>query len=105
MGHGDKWACGCEACTEHPRSAEARAHRKLNRLLSGLNEKQVRRVAGLLAEQQGHGGIAHLSRLTGMSRTTILKGQRELEGEDPVPEDRVRRPGGGRKALEKKDQT
>jgi hypothetical protein len=98
-----KWVCRCEACEEHPRSGEATEHRKLNRLLSNLNEKQARRVIGLLAEREGHGGIAHLSRVTGMSRTTILRGQRELLGEDLVPEDRVRRAGGGRKALEKKD--
>jgi hypothetical protein len=40
-----------------------------------------------------------------MSRTTILQGQRELVGSDPTPTDRVRRPGGGRKPLEKKDPT
>jgi hypothetical protein len=78
-------------------------HRKLNRLISGLDEKQARRVLGLLAEREGHGGIARLSRVTGMSRTTILQGQRELIGRDPTPLDRVRRPGGGRKRLEKKD--
>lgn len=78
-------------------------HRKLNRALSGLDEKHARRVLGLLAEKEGHGGIARLSRVTGMSRTTILQGQRELVGNDPVPKDRVRRPGGGRRALEKKD--
>ena len=98
-----KWKCTCSACTEHPRSAEATEHRKLNRVVSGLDEKHARRVLGLLAEREGHGGIARLSRVTGVSRTTILLGQRELVGEDPVPEDRVRRPGGGRMALEKKD--
>jgi hypothetical protein len=46
--------------------------------------------------------VALLSRVTGMSRTTIAQGQRELVGEDLVPADRVRRPGGGRKPLEKK---
>lgn len=74
-------------------------------MLSGLDEKQARRVLGLLADNEGHGGIARLSRVTGVSRTTILRGQRELLGEDPVPDGRVRRPGGGRKALEKKDPT
>jgi hypothetical protein len=52
---------------------------------------------------EGHGGIARLSRVTGVSRTTILHGQRDLVGDDPTPADRVRRPGGGRKRLEKKD--
>lgn len=99
------WACKCEACTDHPRSTEATDHRKLNRVLSGLDEKHARRVVGLLADKLGHGGITQLSRVTGMSRTTILLGQRELVGNDPVPEDRVRRPGGGRKPLEKKGGT
>jgi len=98
-------SCKCEACQERPQSAEAREHRKLNRLVSGLDEKQARRVVGLLAEREGHGGIARLSRVTGMSRTTILHGQRELVGHDPTPAHRVRRAGGGRKRLEKKDPT
>jgi len=97
--------CKCEACTKHPRSAEATEHRKLNRVLAGLDEKHARRVLALLAEKLGHGGITHLSRVTGMSRTTIQLGQRELVGKDPVPVDRVRRPGGGRKPLEKKDRS
>jgi len=60
-------------------------------------------IRGLLAEMEGHGGIARLSRVTGVSRTTILHGQRDLVGDDPTPAHRVRRPGGGRKRLEKKD--
>lgn len=89
-------------CEEHPRSATAIEHRKLNRVVALLDEKQARRVVGLLAEREGHGGIARLSRVTGMSRTTILQGQRELVGDDPVPPDRVRRTGGRRKPLERK---
>lgn len=103
MAAGTKWVCKCGACTEHPRSGEATEHRKLNRALSGLDEKHARRIVGLLAEKEGHGGISRLSRVTGMSRTTILLGQRELVGRDPVPKERVRRRGGGRKSLEKKD--
>ena len=102
MGARSKWVCSCEACGERPRSAEATEHRKLNRVLSALDEKQARRVLGLLAERAGHGGVAQLSRVTGVSRTTILHGKKELVGNDPVPEDRIRRPGGGRKPLEKK---
>lgn len=97
--------CRCEACKEHPRSAEATEHRKLNRALSGLDEKHMRRILGLLAEKEGYGGIARLSRVTGVSRTTILQGQQELVGSDPIPVARIRRSGGGRKPLEKKDPT
>jgi hypothetical protein len=98
-------ACECEVCEEHPRSATAIEHRKLNRVVALLRDEKQARVVGLLAEREGHGGIARLSRVTGMSRTTILQGQRELVGDDPVPAGRVRRPGGGRKPLEKKDPT
>ena len=76
-----------------------------NRVVALLDEKQARRVVGLLAEREGHGGVALPSRVMGMSRTTIAQGQRKLVGEDPVPADRVRRPGGGRKPLEKKGRT
>ena len=92
-------------CTTHPRSAESTEHRKLNRALAGLDEKHARRILGLLAEREGHGGIARLSRVTGVSRTTILRGQRDLVGVDPIPEGRLRKPGGGRLSLEKKDLT
>lgn len=103
MANRTTWQCECAACVEHPRSEESIEHKKLNRVLADLDEKSARRVVGLLAEKEGHGGIARLSRITGMSRTTILEGQRELVGKDPVPEGRTRRPGGGRKPLEKKD--
>lgn len=97
--------CRCAACKKRPRSTEATEHKKLNRAISGLDEKHARRVLGLLAEKEGHGGIARLSKITGMSRTTILQGQRELVGRDPIPEGRVRRLGGGRMSLEKKGPT
>src|ERR1700758_5644892 len=99
------WKCRCEECTKHPDGRAASEHRQVHRLIGGLDEKHARRLLGFLGETLGHGGIAYLSRVTGMSRTTILRGQRELRGEDPIPVDRVRRPGGGRKPLEKKDQT
>jgi ABC-type multidrug transport system ATPase subunit len=51
---------------------------------------------------KGHGGTTLFSVITGMSRTTVLQGQAELVGRDPIPHDRIRRPGGGRKSLEKK---
>jgi hypothetical protein len=102
MANRHQWTCPCEVCGDHPRSDEANSHRKLNQLLATLDEKSARRVVGLLAEQEGHGGTAKYSRVTGMSRTTILAGRRELGVEDSVPIGRVRRLGGGRKSLEKK---
>jgi hypothetical protein len=105
MANRHRWSCPCDVCRDHPRSVEAVSHRKLNHLVGTLDEKAARRVVGLLAEREGHGGTAKYSRLTGMSRTTILAGRRELGLEDSVPIGRVRRVGGGRKPLEKKDLT
>ena len=67
-----------------------------------LNERQRRFVAAADAQLLGHGGIARLSRATGLSRTTLHKGLRELEGNE-VPVERVRREGGGRKRHSDKD--
>ena len=61
-----------------------------------LNERQRRLVAAADAQVLGRGGIATLSRITGLSRTTLHKGLRELKGNE-VPVERVRRAGGGRK--------
>ena len=41
-----------------------------------------------------------MSRLTGLSRTTITRGLRELERSDVLEVDRTRKPGGGRKRKE-----
>ena len=103
MANRNNWECPCAACHRHPRASEAAEHRKLNLLLSTLDEKAARRVVGLLAEREGRGSTVQLSMITGMSRTTILLGRRELGVADAVPYGRVRRAGGGRKSLEKKD--
>ena len=42
-----------------------------------LNERQRRLVAAADAQMLGHGGIATLSRITGLSRTTLHKGLRD----------------------------
>src|ERR1039458_10358989 len=62
-----------------------------------LNERQRRLVAAADARFLGHGGIATVARATGLSRTTLHKAVRELEGHE-VPPERVRKAGGGRKS-------
>jgi hypothetical protein len=42
-----------------------------------------------------------MSRITGLSRTTILRGQHELADDALLDSDRVRAAGGGRKRAEK----
>jgi len=67
-----------------------------------LNERQRRLVAAADARLLGHGGIATLARATGLSRTTLHKAVRELEGNE-VPAERVRKAGGGRKSKAGQD--
>ncbi len=73
------------------------------RVLGTLNELQARVLVAQKALDEGRGGISRLSRLTGMSRPTIMKGIAELEGKASLPRadtGRVRKPGGGRKRVE-----
>src|SRR5438045_442576 len=54
----------------------------------------------------GSGGISRLSALTGLSRTTITKGVKELRSRRKLAkpgEDRLREVGGGRKRIEQVD--
>jgi hypothetical protein len=67
-----------------------------------LDERARRLFAASEARQLGHGGVSMVSRACGLSRVTITKGVREL-GESPLSAGRVRRPGGGRPALETLD--
>jgi len=76
------------------------------RVLGTLNELQARLFVAQKALEEGHGGISRLSRLSGMSRPTIMKGIVELRGKaavGPGETGRVRRPGAGRKRVEKAD--
>jgi transposase len=73
-------------------------------LFPHLNERQQRLLAGVEARLLGHGGVRAVARAAGVSETTVRKGVLELErGGDPLPEGRVRRPGGGRKRADALD--
>ena len=75
---------------------------KFQSLKSVLDERTRRIWAAVEANSLGWGGISCLSRATGLSRTTIHEGIRELaasgkdSGETPK---RIRSPGGGRKRI------
>lgn len=92
--------CQCYQCVAHPSSPVAEIHRQINQLVVLLNEKDRRQVVGLLARQLGQGGVTRMAQVTGLSRTTITRGQHEIAvGQFS---DRVRREGGGRPLTEKK---
>jgi Rhodopirellula transposase DDE domain len=68
----------------------------------GLNERSRRLFAAAEAKTAGHGGIAAVYRATGIARSTIGRGLKELA--EPVSlAGTVRRPGSGRPPLTEKD--
>ena len=76
------------------------------RVLSTLNEYQARLYVADRAMDQGRGGITRLSKLTGMSRTTITKAVAELGRRGTLAEatgGRIREAGGGRREVEETD--
>jgi hypothetical protein len=63
-----------------------------------LDEKGLRIFAAGEARAAGRGGIAAVADVTGIARSTIGRGLKELACHDAsAPEDRIRRTGGGRK--------
>jgi hypothetical protein len=67
-----------------------------------LDERHRRLWAAVEARAWGHGGIAQVAAVTGLSVRTIHRGLRELDGET-VPNTWIRRSGGGRKPVEVRD--
>jgi hypothetical protein len=56
-------------------------------------------LAATEATTAGYGGLAAVSQATGIAASTIGRGLKALAGEAALTLGRVRRPGGGRKAL------
>lgn len=69
--------------------------------LSTLDEQQRRLFAGLASLEHGRGGDTRVAAQLGIHPATVARGRRELLAGD-VLRARARRPGGGRKPLEKK---
>ena len=72
---------------------------KLHSLWPLLDERTRRIMAASEAMALGYGGVSLVRRACGLSRKAIAKGMQEIQ-EGSVPEEgRIRRPGGGRKAI------
>src|SRR5271168_517130 len=69
-----------------------------------LNERARRLFGAAEARTAGHGGITASSRATGLARSTIGRGLKDL-GDPASLLGKVRRPGSGRPALTAKDST
>lgn len=83
--------------------AHSRCERRWLRVYSVLDEAQARLFAAERALEMGRGGVSRVSRLTGMSRSTISRGLADLENPaalERVKEGQLRRLGGGRKRID-----
>src|SRR5262245_64015094 len=69
---------------------------------SRLDERGRRLFAAAEVRTAGWGGLAVVSRITGLARSTINRGEDDLDA-TPLPQGQVRRAGGGRKAVSEND--
>jgi hypothetical protein len=81
---------------------------KYHLLLPLMTERLRRQWAACEAESLGRGGMSLVAQATGLSRTTIWAGRRELQRradrpQNDLPPERVRAPGGGRHLVEQDD--
>ena len=84
----------------------ARVRRKWRALRTEMDERMRRRWAAAEARELGWGGVTAVAEATRLSRVTITAGLREIEQparERAAQATRIRRPGGGRKALTEAD--
>ena len=78
---------------------ETKLAAKYKKIFPMLSERQRRMVAASDAEFIGRGGIVAISKASGMSRSTITIGMKELQSGAIVVKERIRKEGGGRKTL------
>jgi transposase len=76
-------------------------------LVAVFTERSRRLWAATEARALGYGGITQVARATGISASTIRRGLRELDAKTdaPLPPERTRRAGGGRKRTTAVDPT
>ena len=67
-----------------------------------LDERGRRLFAAAEVRTAGWGGLAVVARITGLARSTINRGEDDLDAE-PLAKGQVRRAGGGRKAVSEND--
>ncbi len=84
---------------------EAAIGERFRALAGELNERQRRLWAGAEALSHGRGGQSAVIGATGLSDETVRRGMREVRAGEKIEPGRVRRAGGGRKALTETDPT
>jgi len=78
---------------------EVAIRKKFHSLKGALHERARRLWAAAEARSYGRGGVAAVMRATGLSSRTLNRGRRDLASGATWNDQRIRRPGGGRKSL------
>jgi len=100
---GEVRSCQCAVCGSGLEHSDLEYHRQMNLLLSRLDEQQRRWYLAVESQPLGHGADRLLFEITGVDEKTIRRGREELAASlANQPADRIRQPGGGRPAVEKK---
>ena len=84
-----------------PDDTDVRATEAAAKYFGGLDERQRRLFAGLESIRHGYGGDRRVADKLGISAATVATGRKQLLN-DELGLHRVRKPGGGRKSIEKK---
>jgi transposase len=80
-------------------ATDSKRENRIQAILPQLDEKQRRLYLAAEVQSMGHGGLKAVHELTGVSKTTIIKGQKELEEGCGKDSERIRKSGGGRKPV------
>ena len=67
------------------------------------NERFIRIWAATEAISLGYGGLKIIHEATGIAKTTIIRGKKEILNKETIQKNRIRRKGAGRKRLEEMD--
>ena len=60
---------------------DSKTRDRIQKMLPLLDEKQRRLYLAAETESMGHGGLQAIHELTGISKTTIIKGKHELKND------------------------
>lgn len=71
--------CQCPICLSGRDHPDKELHKQINLLMSIMNAKQRRWFAAFEASKIARGGIAQLSKISGLDRKTIRRGIQEIE--------------------------
>ncbi|XOF33074.1 MAG: hypothetical protein ACL93V_13820 [Candidatus Electrothrix sp. YB6] len=72
---------------------------RMRNFYGSLSEKDRRRYAAVEAEKFGYGGITYICDMLRCDSDRVRRGIEELKQPLPEKEERIRKPGGGRKSV------